>query len=1226
MATDVSIRVGVDGEKEFSSALKAINSQIKNLRSEMKSTVTSMSGLDSAENRAAKQSDVLGRSLEAQKQKLSVLNGQYDRQSAKLKELARAAEDAANAQYSSQDEMVMAVTKANNAYNRQNKVVNDLGTQINNTTAEINRLQAEMGGVSTETTQAVSAFDRLSQKISQQESDLKGLKQAYSNAVLEFGDGSSEAKQFASQIERLSTELKQSRSAMQDAADAADKLDRSLDDAGNEAKEASSAFGDVFSADMLSDGIQSVVSGIADLVESTSEYRRIMASLEVSSQKAGYTAEQTAQSYQQFYSVLGDEQSSATALSNLQALGLSQEDLTKMIDGTIGAWATYGDSIPIDSLAEAVNETIRTSKVTGTFADVLNWAGTSEDEFNASLENANSETERANLVLKELSRQGLVSAAEEWRNTNSAIVETNKASSDLNDALARAGDALSPMVAKVKEFAANLVNGFLDVAESSDIAIPAITGVATAIGVLAAASVVSKIGQLVSSLGLLATLANPFVLLGAAAAGVAAAIVTLCNSEGEYVDYSEQFATRIQETTDQVNAHADAYDNLLESAGASIETMQTEMDLVEQYVTELEKITDANGKVKEGYEERAAYLADYINSKVPGAVEASGEEADAVYKVSDAIEELIWQRQKEATLNALQPAYEEALLNQRRALTDYTQAMRDHHVAQERVNKLQEVLNQTTSATDYSRVNHELMEAKDALNQTSETLRTAESTWKDQNNVMEAYNEAASATVGETDKLNHALAITSDTLVQSTGDNSQAILDNIAKIQSDYQYMVMLAAESWDSMSETQRQGILNAIDQQRGLLDEQVNIARESGIQIPAEMGVGMNEGAYQLTGSAQQIYMQLMQELMPGVDAAQIGAAWDFLVSNGIITNAGTVNMAAASVADGAQTTLDTTMNDGQPQQTGTTAMQGVAEGFESQASTVNNAAANVITGAKNTADATVQSSNFPATGTTMGQGTASGIDSSAPTVYSSMSELIAGTKSTGDSAVAGGNFPAIGTDADGEVASGISSAVGTVTDQMVSMINTARSIGYQMVRDFTVIGYAINDAIAGAIDVYALNDKLRQMARNALSAARSELRINSPSKVFRGKVFRGKVGKPITTEGIVAGVDSTAKDAVKSVRGMANSVADAATIRNIQSKFEYGASLVTRPSPNTPSALLQAANAAVPRGATTREVYQVEIPLVINGKELYRATFNDLRAALNGNARRTAKSSLI
>lgn len=1222
MATDVSIRIGVDGEKEFSSALKAINSQIKNLSSEMKSAVTSMSGLDSAENRAAKRSDILGRSLEAQKQKLSVLNGQYDRQSAKLKELAQAAEDAANAQYSSQDEMVMAVTKANNAYNRQNKVVNDLGTQINNTTAEINRLQAEMGGVSTETTQAVSAFDRLSQKISQQESDLKGLKQAYSNAVLEFGDGSSEAKQFVSQIEKLSTELKQSRSAMQDAADAADKLDRSLDDAGNEAKEASSAFGDVFSADMLSDGIQSVVSGIADLVESTSEYRRIMASLEVSSQKAGYTAEQTAQSYQQFYSVLGDEQSSATALSNLQALGLSQEDLAKMIDGTIGAWATYGDSIPIDSLAEAVNETIRTSKVTGAFADVLNWAGTSEDEFNKSLESANSETERANLVLKELSRQGLVSAAEEWRNTNSAIVETNKASSDLNDALARAGDALSPMVAKVKEFAANLVNGFLDIAESSDIAIPAITGVATAIGVLAAASVVSKIGQLVSSLGLLATLTNPFVLLGAAAAGVAAAIVTLSQSEGEYISYSEQFANRIQETTDQINEHADSFNNLQESVGESMASIQSEMGIVEQYVGELQSITDANGRVVEGYEERAAYLADYINNKVPGAVSASESEAGAVYKVSDAIDDLIFARKQEAALNAIQPAYEEALTKQLQAYQDLTQATRDYNAAQEQVNTLQGMLADTggLTAKQYSDLRSQLDAANEALAQSEQNLTTAQGTWDSYNQTLETYNQIANATTGDMAALDQAIAQSSANIVKASGDNQAALAENVAKMQADYQNMVVYIAEHWNQMSETERNGWASLLEQQRSALETQVNEAREGGVQIPTAIGTGMNEGAYQLTGSAQQIYLQLMQELMPGVDAAQIGAAWDFLISNGIITNAGTVNMAAASVADGAQTTLDTTMNDGQPQQTGATAAQDVAEGITSQSGTVNNAAANVVTGAKTTADATVQSSNFPATGTTIGQNTASGIDSSAPTVYSSMSELIAGTKSTGDSAVAGGNFPAIGTDADGEVASGISSAAGTVTDQMVSMINTARSIGYQMVRDFTVIGYAINDAIAGAINVNALNSKLRQMARNALAAARSELRINSPSKVFRDKV-----GKPIT-EGIVAGVDSTAEDAVKSARGMANSVADAATIRNIQSKFEYGASLVTRPSPNTPSALLQAATAAVPRGATAREVYQVEIPLVINGKELYRATFNDLRAALNGNARRTAKSSLI
>lgn len=44
MANDIGIRIGVDGEKEFKTALSAINAQLKNLSSEMKATVTSMTG------------------------------------------------------------------------------------------------------------------------------------------------------------------------------------------------------------------------------------------------------------------------------------------------------------------------------------------------------------------------------------------------------------------------------------------------------------------------------------------------------------------------------------------------------------------------------------------------------------------------------------------------------------------------------------------------------------------------------------------------------------------------------------------------------------------------------------------------------------------------------------------------------------------------------------------------------------------------------------------------------------------------------------------------------------------------------------------------------------------------------------------------------------------------------------------------------------------------------
>lgn len=143
-------------------------------------------------------------------------------------------------------------------------------------------------------------------------------------------------------------------------------------------------------------GIQSVASAITEVVDASAEYRKVMGTLEVSSKAAGYSADETAQTYKRLYSVLGDTQTAATTTANLQAIGLSQQDLMLITDSAIGAWTRYGDSIPIDGLAEAINETIQAGTVTGTFADVLNWAGTSEDDFNAKLEAANSTSERAN--------------------------------------------------------------------------------------------------------------------------------------------------------------------------------------------------------------------------------------------------------------------------------------------------------------------------------------------------------------------------------------------------------------------------------------------------------------------------------------------------------------------------------------------------------------------------------------------------------------------------------------------------------------------------------------------------------------------------------------------------------------------------------------------------------------------------------------------------------------
>lgn len=243
---------------------------------------------------------------------------------------------------------------------------------------------------------------------------------------------------------------------IEDVSDAADKAEAELKDVADAADDVQDSakridFGDVLSANVIADGVGQVVDAVGELRDEVTDYQRIMASLEVSSQNAGYSASQTAAGYRELYGVLGDEQTAATTLSNLQALELGQDQLNQVIDGAIGAWATYGDSIPIDGLAEAINETIRTGTVTGTFADVLNWAGTSEDAFNDKLAAANDESERANLVLQELADQGLTAAGQAWQDQNADLVAANQAQADFMENAAQMSERLAPIYTSVQE-------------------------------------------------------------------------------------------------------------------------------------------------------------------------------------------------------------------------------------------------------------------------------------------------------------------------------------------------------------------------------------------------------------------------------------------------------------------------------------------------------------------------------------------------------------------------------------------------------------------------------------------------------------------------------------------------------------------------------------------------------------------------------------------------------
>lgn len=374
------------------------------------------------------------------------------------------------------------------------KAISSVSKEARDTQSELKKIEKLLKMDPTNITLLKQKQELLNQSIEKTEDVVKALKDAKDKADADMANGTEinekAYRELERQIEANEIKLRDARREADKVADALNDVDddelRDVADAAEDAeeslkgaKEEAANFGDILKAGLLAEGAGKLVDAVKDIADDTKEYRKIMGSLEVSSERAGYTAEQTEEAYKKLYGVLSDDQSSATALANLQAIGLSQEQLLGIIQSSIGGWAAYGDSIPIDSLAESINETVKAGQVTGTFADILNWGAqegetygvkmkeateeneawnqsvaeckTAEDFFNLALSECSTEAERADLIMQAMAEQGLAAVGEQWEANNETLVESNQANSDLQDQLALLGEKLEPLTTQLTD-------------------------------------------------------------------------------------------------------------------------------------------------------------------------------------------------------------------------------------------------------------------------------------------------------------------------------------------------------------------------------------------------------------------------------------------------------------------------------------------------------------------------------------------------------------------------------------------------------------------------------------------------------------------------------------------------------------------------------------------------------------------------------------------------------
>lgn len=434
------------------------------------------------------------------------------------------------------------------------------------------------------------------------------------------------------EIDRLKEELNKGKKEVEDFAKKGqsgfDKFNEATQKAGDISKKA---------LKVTAGAIAAAGTALLALSASTKEYRENQAKLNTAFETAGASAQVAKNTYNELYRVLGDDDVAVEAANHLAKMTTNQQDLSQWTNICQGVFATFGDSLPIEGLTEAANETARVGAVTGPLADALNWAGVSEDEFNKKLEKCTTTQEREKLIRETLN--GLYSDAAAGYEKNAAdILKQNEAQIKLNEQTAKLGEAITPIQTALTELGATIaekiaphIQTFMD--EHGDEIKTVLEDIATAIGkvitfivdnwelistlgtiilaIAAALSVFSTVMGIVNAV-MLASPVTWIVLAIVAAIAALVAIIVVCITHWDEIKETvsrvvQKIKEFIQDMVDKVKQKIENFKTAFKTGFEHIKnTMQEKIDAAKQ------KVIDTVEKIKQGFKDKIQSAKDTV--------------------------------------------------------------------------------------------------------------------------------------------------------------------------------------------------------------------------------------------------------------------------------------------------------------------------------------------------------------------------------------------------------------------------------------------------------------------------------------------------------------------------------------------------------------------------------------------------------------------------------------
>lgn len=440
------------------------------------------------------------------------------------------------------------------------------------------------------------------------------------------------------------------------------------------------------------------------------------------------------------------------------------------------------------------------------------------------------------------------------------------------------GSAISPIVEIILNIASviiPLINSALQLLNDNlDWLIPTITAVGAAmVAVFIAQNWSMIITSIITAVQSLFTvlLANPIMAIVAGVTTLTAAIITYNNRSDDMtaktraqISANNELQSNVNGTTEKINSLAEAYNNVSSSSSQRILDIEAEYSQTEKLWGELQKITDENGRIKRGYEDRASYITGELSQALGTEVTIVDNQIQGYDKLQSSIQRTIAMKKLEAVIDAKTAEYNKAKEQEVELSATMTTAQDDYNKSLANFNKLSEERRQKiTSGKEITEAERDAwIQAGQVLTQAEDNLAKVKKQYIDSQTVISNYDKALSSVGKSTKTMNKAY----ENLVTGFKKHGK-VSEEALKEQADS------AVENLDKIQKAYEKGDTNINKKQVEIAKKQAKKALTEYSKCGENTVKGYIKGINENSGELSQAVVKMVNEaLKAGNKAAKI------------------------------------------------------------------------------------------------------------------------------------------------------------------------------------------------------------------------------------------------------------------------------------------------------------------------------------------------------------------